>query len=926
MRRPLATIAAAAARGLVCLILHAHPREFRRRFGADILEAVDEDVRTAGSRDSLAAARTATTAVIDAATGLRARRGPSRPRDPHRAMGSLDLPQERTEMRTWLRDAWHDVRLGIRGFRREWAWTVSVVATLALGIGVNAAMFGVADRLLLTGPERIRDAERVRRLQIARQPPGMDIQHSGFFGYAAYDALRRNGRFFDSVAAYNVHEDAALIGRGVDARRVNEGQATASLFPLLGVTPRLGRFYTDREDDTVAPETVVVIGYGLWQSEFGGRDDVVGTPIILGDTSYTIIGVAPSGFTGPDLTRVDVWVPESLRGRQVVRPNWTQSWNSNWLAIVVRLKPGVSAEDADRETTEVMRRAYTGSNKAQANATFAVRPLTSARDGSPSMESRVSTWLAAVAAIVLLVSCANVVNLILARGIRRRREMAVRLALGAGRGRLIRLLLAEAVTLAAAGGGAGLAVAYAVGMLMRSWLMPSIEWPSGPVNVRVLALCTAVSLVAGILVGFVPAWRASAPDVSASLKAGVREGGGRRGRMRTALTMVQAALCALLLVGSGLFVVSLNRVRAMDLGLQPDRVLMFNVTRSGIASTTDDVDRQREQERRAAFYPMAIERLRQRPDVEAASLTIGLAFWNGFGEDIHVPGLEKIPQLKGGGPFLSAVTADYFKTVGTRIVRGRAFTPADRAGSAPVAIVNETMAAALWPARDAIGQCFTIEQSPNCAEIVGIAANTRHFKLEEDESLSFYVPFGQEHGIGGTELIVRPRGDVNHVLAAVRQQLFSLDPSITFVDTGILQDRVEPQVRPWELGATMFSLMGVLALVVAAVGLYSVMSYLVTHRTHEIGVRMALGARPSDVATLVMRSGLGLAMSGMVVGFALALVAATFVEPLLFRTSPRDPAVYAVVAATLVTMATLATALPAIRARRINPVAAMREE
>jgi predicted permease len=926
MRKGLATIAAAAARGLVRVILRAHPPEFRQRFGGDILDAVDKDVRTAASRDSLAAAKTATTAVIDAVAGLRATRGGSRRPGAHPAMTWLDLPRERTQMRTWLRDAWNDVHLGVRGFRREWAWTLSVVATLALGIGLNAAMFGVADRLLLTGPEHIRDAERVQRLQIARQPPGMDVQRSGFFGYAAYDALRRDRHVFDAVAAYGVHENSQLVGRGADARRINEGQATASLFPLLGVTPRLGRFYTDREDDTVAPEPVVVIGYSFWQREFGGRADVVGKPIVLSDTTYTIVGVAPSGFTGPDLTRVDVWVPESLRGREVVRPNWTQSWNSSWLSIVVRLKPGVSPQEADSTTTEIMRRAYTGSNKAQANATFAVRPLTNTRDGIPSMESRVSTWLAAVAAIVLLVSCANVVNLILARGIRRRREIAVRLALGAGRGRLIRLLVAEAVTLSAAGGAAGLAVAYGVGTLMRSWLIPSVEWPSGPVNLRVLALCTVVSLVAGLVVGLVPAWRASAPDVSASLKTGVREGGGRRSRTRAALTMVQAALCALLLVGSGLFVVSLNRVRAIDLGLQPDRVLMFSVVRSGIPAATDDADRQRERDRRAGFYPTALERLQQRPDVEAASLTIGLAFWSGFGEDIRVPGLDKIPQLKGGGPFLSAVTADYFRTVGTRIVRGRAFTAADRAGSAPVAIVNETMAATLWPSKDAIGQCFTIDRSSSCAEVVGIAANVRHFKLQEEESLSFYVPFGQEQGIGGTELIVRPRGDANRVLAGVRQALLSLDPSITFVDSGVLQDRVEPQVRPWELGATMFSLMGVLALVVAAVGLYSVMSYLVTHRTHEIGVRMALGARPSDVATLVMRSGLALALGGMGLGFGMALVAATFVEPLLFQTSPRDPAVYAVVAVVLVMMAVFATASPAIRARHVNPVAAMREE
>ena len=323
---------------------------------------------------------------------------------------------------------------------------------------------------------------------------------------------------------------------------------------------------------------------------------------------------------------------------------------------------------------------------------------------------------------------------------------------------------------------------------------------------------------------------------------------------------------------------------------------------------------------------MALEALQRRPDVEAAALTIGLAFWSGFGEDIHVPGLGTIPLLKGGGPFLSAVTADYFKTVGTRIVRGRGFTTADRAGSAPVAIVNETMARTLWPGKDAIGQCFTIEKAPACVEIVGIAANTRRFKLQEPDAFAFYIPFGQEQGIGGTLLIVRPRGDATRATPVMRQALLALDPSITFVDAGILQDLVEPQVRPWELGAAMFSLMGVLALVVAAVGLYSVMSYFVTNRSHELGVRIALGARPADLAGLVVRAGVVLAIAGVGVGLGLALLAGRLIEPLLFATSPADPVVYAEVAATLVAMALAATVLPAARARRINPVDAMRTE
>jgi predicted permease len=918
--RPPVRLSAAAARRLVRLVLWLHPREFRRRFGDDVLRAVEADLAPAPSPGRTTAGRAATRVVIDAIAGLTAARSTTlRDAGPARW-------QERRPMGAWWRDALSDLRLGLRGFRREPAWTTAVIATLALGIGVNAAMFGVADRLLLSGPEHIYDAGRVRRVQITRQPPGKDVRRDGTFPYAAYDALRRGGPTFEAVAGYAVYADSTVVGKGAEARRVNRGEATAGFFPLLGVAPIAGRFFTPAEDDTIAPQNVVVIGYELWQQEFGGRPDAVGQPIVLDNTTYTLVGVTPRGFTGPDLVRVDVWYPESLFGSKRIRPNWTQSWNAWWLGIVVRLAPGVTDDQADRNATALFRGAAPPTDATLTKASLAVRPLTDAQDGTRSMEARVSTWLAAVAGIVLLVSCANVVNLMLVRGIRRRREIAVRAALGARSGRLIRLLMVETVVLSMTGGAVGLAVAYSIGTLMRRSLIPGIEWPSGPVNVRVLVVSIVVSIAAGLLVGLLPAWRATSLDVSSSLKTGVREGGGGRQHTRAALTMVQAALSALLLVGSGLFVVSLHRVRMMDLGLQPDRVLTLGVRRAGIPAAVVGDDRTREIQRRNTFYPMALEALQRRPEVEAAALTIGLPFWNAFGEDIHVPGLDKLPDLKGGGPFLSAVTADYFKTVGTRILRGRGFTTADRAGSAPVAIISETMARTVWPGQDPVGHCFTIEKAPACVEIVGIAANVRRFKLQEEEALAFYIPFGQEQGIGGTSLIVRPRGEAARATPAIRQALVALDPSITFVDAGVLADMVEPQLRPWELGAAMFSLMGALALVVAAVGLYSVMSYFVTNRSHELGVRIALGARPGDLAGLVVRGGVVLAISGVGVGLGLALLAGRLIEPLLFKTSPADPAVYAEVAATLVAMALVATALPAARARRINPVEAMRTE
>ena len=827
-------------------------------------------------------------------------------------------------MRTWLLDAWQDVRLGVRGFVRERMFSTSVIFTLALGIGLNAAMFGVVDRLLLTGPAHIRDSGRVYRLQIASQPAGRDIQRSGRFGWVVYDELRRNARSFEGVSAYTVSEENMVLGRGLGARRINCGEATAEFFSLLGVSPAVGRFFTVQEDDPVAPARVAVLGYGLWQQEFAGRPDAVGQTVALDNNTYTVIGVAPRGFSGPDLTRVDVWLPASLLAPLRRPKGWTTSWNSWWLSIVVRLKPDLSTDQADADATAVYQRAYAGTADDMRKATVATRPLVTDVHGLDAMESRVSTWLFAVAGIVLLVACANVINLVIARAIRRRPEMAVRSALGANRGRLIRLLVAENLTLAIAAGGAGLAVAYGVGTVIRAWLIPNVEWQAGPVDGRVFTASMAIALMTGLVIGVLPALRRGAADVAGALKAGAREGGGRRSRTRSALTVAQAALSAMLLVGAGLFVVSLDRVRGLDLGLQPDRVLIFGVSRTPVAGIADETDRQRERARRTSFYPMVIERLKLRPDVEAASLAIGLAFSSGFGDDIRVPGRDTIPQLKGGGPFISAVTPDYFRTVGTRLVRGRSFTMEDRAGSPPVAIVNQTMAHTLWPGDDAIGKCFHISQSPACTEIVGIAVDTAQWKLKEDESMAFYIPFGQEQNIGGTQLLVRPRGDAGTVLSAVRQELIALDPSITYVRASVLQDRVDPQIRPWKLGAMMFSLMGVLALAVAAVGLYSELAYFVTHRTHEIGVRMALGARPSDVARLVMRGGLALAMGGVVLGFGFALIAAKLIEPLLFDTSPRDPTVFLVVALVLVGTAIVATIIPAARARRVNPVDALR--
>lgn len=838
---------------------------------------------------------------------------------------TMDAARDQRGLR-WLEDVCTDVRFSLRTLRRSPAFTAVVLVTLALGIGVNAAMFSLVDRLILSGPGHVRDVERVHRLQRTFQAPGRDAERTGQFGYVTYDSLRQRARFFEAIAAYGFVPGESVLGRGAGARRITRGHATASLFPLLGVAPAVGRFYTEQEDDVVAPEPVAVISYGLWQTEFGGRSDTLGASITVDDTAYRIVGVAPEGFTGPDLQPVDVWLPESLIGRGVVSQNWTQSWNASWLRILVRLTPDASADAAGAEATAIHRSVYTGTDEARRLSTLSLQPLRFGQHGEEPLESRIAIWLFAVSAIVLLVSCTNVVNLLLARGLGREREIALRFALGAGRARVVRLLLIEVAALAVAGGAVGLGIAYLVGTFVRERLIPDIEWTSGVVDARVVIVSFFVASAVGLLAGLFPAVRASAPNLSISLKTGSRGEGGRRSRARAFLTMAQAAMSTVLLVGAGLFVGSLHRARAADLGLEPRQVVTFNVRRSAISPNLDEGMRQRERARRSAFFRSALEHVAALPDVEVASLTIGLPFRSSFGNRIRIPGRDVIPQLAGGGPYLRAVTPDYFRTVGTRLLEGRGFSEGDRAGSAPVAIIGAAMASTLWPDHEALGKCFHIGTSPKCTEIVGISEDSVRFGLRDEPAMSFYIPFGQEEGIGGTDLLVRPRGDRNSVIPMVKQTLLTLDPSITFVDARSLQEPVDLLVRPWRLGATMFTLMGGLALVIAGLGLYSVLSYLVTQRTREIGVRMALGASPVDVVRLLVRSALTLAVPGVIAGGVVATITSPLLEPLLFDISPTEPRVFIAAAMTLVAAALLATIAPLRRARGVDPIDAIRTD
>jgi predicted permease len=846
-----------------------------------------------------------------------------------RALQSLEQMahwrDQRMSLRDWLDSVRQDVRYALRGLRREPAFTGFAIATLALGIGANAAMFGVVDRLLVRGPDHVKDPDRLVRFTatVTRQTTG-EVTDAGM-GYVVYDNFRKSGSpVFDGYAAYT-SEGTYALGRGHDARTIRGGAASADFFSLLGVRPARGRFFSPDEDDTSNPAHVVVLGEALWQSQFGADEAILGKTVHINDEPHTVIGIAPRGFTGVQLSRVDAWIPMSL-GSRTVTDNWPRAWNAQWLYVIGRMKPGISLEAATAEATRIHQLAYDGPPTYPfAKARIGATPIRFTLKGKESTEASVAKWLIGVTLVVLLIACSNVANLLLSRAIKRQGEVGLRMALGAGRGRLARLFVTESLVLSALGGAAALAVAAGISILVRKELLAQIEWTSSPVSTRVLIVALAVTFGVGLLVGLAPAAHAARVSLHSAMQRGRAQG--RRWRAGSWPTILQATLTACLLIGAGLFVRSLHRARTLPLGFESERILVVQPwwTRLGLDATT--ADRVAARARRIDASRRALERLQQRRDVEYAAIAVGSPFGNGFGVDLFVPGFDSLPTLPGGGPFISAVTADYFSAVRTKLLRGRTFTPSDGPGSARVTIVNATMARALWPNEDALTKCMRIHaDTMPCAPVVGVVEDAHRWSLNEQPAMQYYIPFGQEVGFGGSVFMIRPRGTPQSFAAQATRTVAETDAVFERATAWPLRERIDPLLRPWKLGATIFAMGGVLALLVAALGLYSVMSYSVAQRTHELGVRIALGARSQSIISMIVRQGVVLAAVGVAAGIVLAILAGSRLQGLLFDTSPRDATIIGGAALVLMTAAAAASFWPALRAGRVDPIRALKSD
>jgi predicted permease len=806
-----------------------------------------------------------------------------------------------------------DIRYALRALRRSPTFTLAALLCFALGIGANATMFGVVDALMFKPPAQVRDPGRVVRIYFTQSASVFGRFTQASTSYPNFTELRDGVAGFERVAAFWTRQ--VEMGRGAGASQARGSLVSASYFPLLGVRPALGRFFS-ADEDRPGGAPVAVLSHAYWRRQYAGDSSVQGRALRVGNALYTIIGVAAEGFTGPDVQAVDIWLPVAVAGNPLMADDALTNRGDTWIELLARLRPGVPAPQAALQATLVYRRGDAAEIWKDPTAAVELGPIQAARGPEASAGAKVSVWLAVVSALVLLIACANVANLLLARAMRRRREVALRLALGAGRWRLARQLLTESLLLALLGAAAALVVAAWAGPLIRTFVLPKDAALGSALDLRVLLFTALVALVTGVLSGLAPALRASRPDLAVALKAGEREGTYQRSRTRAGLLVAQTSLTLVLLAGTGLFVRSLRNVLRIDIGLEPRRVMLADVNVFNLGYTRPQVD---------ALFQRLVERARTVPGVDRAALSMGGPFGWQFGHAIRVPGLDSIPLPKSGGPYINGVTPDFFATLGTRILRGRGFTEADRAGAAQVAVVGETMARLLWPRGDAIGKCIMLRSDDSCAEVVGIAADQIRYDPTEGVKLQYYVPLGQQDN-GHRTLWVRTRGDPHLVAGALQRALAGAAPDLPYVSVRPLEDLVAPEYQPRRLGATAFGLFGGLALVLAALGLYGVLAYTVAQRTQELGVRLALGAAPGDVAALVVRQGLGVAGIGVVLGTLAALGAGRVLASVLYGVSPRDPVVLASAAALLLAVAATASWVPARRAARVDPVVALRSE
>jgi len=793
-----------------------------------------------------------------------------------------------------------DVRYAIRQLVRAPAFTAVALLTLALGIGATTAVFSFVDGVLLR-PLPYPDPDALVRVHEVLPQIGLfSVAPANFFDWRSQNAV------FDRLAAYTTDSETLIGDDGPE--RIQGMQVSWDLFPTLRTAPAIGTVFT-KDDDQPGGNRVVILSHGLWLRRFGGKPGVVGTSVTLSGAPTTIVGVMPADFYFP-VRSTEFWRPLALDPANATR-------GGHYLGVVARMKPGVTVEQAQvqmRSLAERLARQYPADSAGESARVVALQEQVVG-----AIRPALLMLFAAVGVVVLIV-CANVANLLLVRASVREKEMAIRAALGASRQRLLVQVFSESLVLALVGGGLGVLLGYLAIAPIKSLSAGSVPRVADVgLDGRVLAFAAVASMLTGVLFGLGPAWQATRTGVSAVLKQGGRSSATSGSRwVRSGLLVAEVALSIILLTGATLLLRSFAKVTNVDPGFNPDPVLAFQVSLPAVAYKEDP--------QRLAFYDALLGGLESQAGVESAGLVQTLPMRGDYRLSFGFPSRPPYPPGQEPSAYYRSISSHYFEALSIPIVLGRAFTPQDSASSQPVAIVDTAFARAYFPGQSPVGQQLRIDNGNGKAStIVGVVGDVRYSGLDVTAGPTMYGPYGQDV-FSTTWVVVRSKGAPAAESATAREVLHHLDASLPAYAMSPLATIVSDSVGQRRFSMLLLGVFAIVALFLAAVGLYGVVAYSVSLRTREIGLRMAIGARPGDVLGMVVGGGMKLALAGVVLGSSAAVLLARLVQTMLFDVSPSDPASYALTAVALLVVAAVACYVPARRAMRVDPVVALQTE
>ncbi len=802
------------------------------------------------------------------------------------------------------------MRYAIRRLLHQPGFTLIVVLTLALGIGANTAIFSLVNAVLL---RPLPYAQPERLVTLDHFYPSLNNLEAGF-AVPSYRDIRERTRIFETFAVMT-RWNANLTGNG-EPEKLNGAVATAEFFRVFGVAPAVGRTFASKEDQA-GREHVVVLSHGLWTRRFGGDRAIVGRKIILSGEPYDVIGVMPASFRGVFTDQTEVWAPLVFKPEQFEENRRT----NEFLRAVGRLKPDVGIEQASRDVTafaESLKRDFRDAYPRD----WTIKTRTFGRFSTERVRPALLVLLGAVA-LVLLIACANIANLMLARSMARTREMAVRAAIGATRADLIRQLLTESVLLSLAGAVAGLGVAVAlIRGLEALGPIDLVRVESIGIDGTVLLYTFAIAVATGLIFGFAPALHSSRTDLQNSLKDGTRTVSDHRGHwIRKGLVVAEIALALTLLVGAGLLIRSFARLQQVDPGFDPTHLLTFNISLPEAKYKTDA--------ERIAFYEAVLPRLAALPGIVSAGATSTMPFsgdWSTGGFTVEGYQPPRGTPTPWGDQRL--VTPGFHETLKVRLVRGRTIVATDRAEGQKVVVVDEETVKRFWPTGDPIGKRIAFGDNPKPEDwitVVGVVEHTAHEGLDAEHRVQLYYPLAQNVS-ANMSMALRTAGNPAEFANAARAAVRSVDRDQPIADVKTMEEMMDRAVGQRRLSMLLLGAFGGLAMLLASIGIYGVMSFDVTRRSQEIGVRMALGAARASVLSLVFRQGFVLALSGIAIGLVCALGLTRVLQAQLFGIGRTDPATFAGVAVGLALVAGLAMLIPALRATRVNPIEALRYE